>query len=625
AVATNLGTALLSRAVRDDSAADLDRGIALAEAAIKATAPNSAALAARYDTAGRLRAHRGRPEDLTAAEGHAEAAVAATPAGSNDQALYLNNWARWATDRWELTGSVEHLTRAVDLLERALAVTDSNDTVTVLAATIMYNLGARFQEMFEFRLSEDGHEDLDLLQRAADLLDNVLAADYPHLSVVAGKRLGDIAWRIEFWKEGEHAFRLAMSAAGRLAGLRRQRQDKERARSGVQGIGALAALCAARTGDNGATAVHLEQASATLIAEAIGITAETVTLDGIVAGAARMDRHVLMLGVTLVGGIAAVVSPDGSVRSRELPELTEPAVDDHVEAFRQAMLDAETDPDVDPVGAVETLVDWTTAALLEPVAPLLDGIARLAVLPLGRLAWLPITTASRRGREAVLAPFTPLLLVRTTPTRDQVVHDGSRRTVVWADTGPVGNPIPGVVREAKQVAEYHPGAEVRIRDGSTTEEEPVDPTGPDRLRTLLDADLVHLACHCEVDVNRPQDTVLHVSPPIRIGVEFGVGRHGRAHVVLSACEAALTGAALPDEALSVATAFLLAGAGVVTAPLWPVGDGVAPVFMPEYHAALASGADPAAALVAVQRSWAAWPRIAHAPWVVTAWPDAVPA
>jgi CHAT domain-containing protein len=95
-------------------------------------------------------------------------------------------------------------------------------------------------------------------------------------------------------------------------------------------------------------------------------------------------------------------------------------------------------------------------------------------------------------------------------------------------------------------------------------------------------------------------------------------------VILSACDAALTGTVLPDEALSAATSFLLAGAGVVTAPLWPVNDATAPAFMADYHAALATGTDPARALSAVARRWSAThPMLVYGPWVVTAWPDAV--
>lgn len=252
----------------------------------------------------------------------------------------------------------------------------------MLAATIRYNLGSRLQELFDLRLAA-GREDLAVLQRAADELDEVLGADHPHLTLVSGKRLGDIAWRLSLWREGEHAFRLAMAAAGQLAGLRRHRRDKERARTGVQGIGALAALCAARAGDIRAAAVHLEQASATLIAEAIGVTADSVTFDAIVAGAHRMDRHILLLGVTGGGGIAVLVGPNGATRHRELPDLAEDAVATPVRAFRQTALAAQTDPDADVHAAVDDLYRWTMAAVLTPLASLLTDVQRLAVLPTG--------------------------------------------------------------------------------------------------------------------------------------------------------------------------------------------------------------------------------------------------
>jgi CHAT domain-containing protein len=97
-------------------------------------------------------------------------------------------------------------------------------------------------------------------------------------------------------------------------------------------------------------------------------------------------------------------------------------------------------------------------------------------------------------------------------------------------------------------------------------------------------------------------------------------------VVLSACDAALTAATLPDEALSVATAFLLAGAGIVTAPLWPVSDAAPPAFMAGYHVAIATGATPAAALATVRQRWSAsHPLFVHGPWVLTGWSDAIAA
>jgi CHAT domain-containing protein len=111
--------------------------------------------------------------------------------------------------------------------------------------------------------------------------------------------------------------------------------------------------------------------------------------------------------------------------------------------------------------------------------------------------------------------------------------------------------------------------------------------------------------------------VLQVDPPVRMD-DVGAGvLDQRTHVVLSACDAALTAASLPDEALSPAAAFLLAGAGTVTAPVWPVDDEAAARFMVDYHRRLAAGIEPGQALSHVQAAWSAsWPAFGYAPWVI---------
>lgn len=629
AIATNQATALLSRAeLRERSdpvgaARDLERGRELAEQAIEATPPGSASLATRHSTASRLWAHRDTGEALTTAEEHARASVNCCPADSADRALYLNNWAMLLKRARELTDPDSEPAREISLLEQAFEAAQGRfDETSVLVASIRYNLGARLLEVFDLRLAA-GTEDLALLQRAIDELDEALGADHPHLSVPAGRLLGDIAWRLSLWDKGEHAFRLALAAAGRLTGLRRHRPDKERARSGVQGIGALAALCAARDGNVSAAAVHLEQASATLIAEAVGVAADGATFDGIVAGARLMDRHVLLLGTTAAGGIAVVVAPDGRATHAELPGLTEDAVASQVATFRKNISAARDDCAAVRKEAADVLCRWTAKTVLEPLRPLLRGVRRVAVLPLGRLAWLPLTAAAAPGTDADLSRLEPLLLLRATPVgRHGKGPIDPRRVVIWADTGPAGARIPGVVREAHRVADSHPGAELVVRDRPPGNAEPAPTDDPVALATLFDADLLHLACHCEVDAERPQETVLHLSPPLRVGTALPGRRSRHAHIVLSACDAALTSATLPDEALSAATAFLLSGAGTVTAPLWPAGDAATPRFMAAYHAELAAGADPPRALATVQRAWAGRPKFLAASWVVTCWPDA---
>lgn len=699
ATLSNLANALLSRFERDRTAptrsarlaavADLRRAADLAEEAISRTPPGSVHLAARHDTAGRIRAalgyHLGSAADGTGggaeqgelAERHGRAAVEATPEGSPDRAHYLNNWAMWVIDRWERTRDPAALSEAIGLLEAAFAAIQGDGQ---MRATISFNLGIRMQERFELG-RERGAADWDDLQRACDLLDDVLAADLPHLTVSAGKRLGDIAISLSLWPEAEHALRLALAAAGDLTGLRPLRPDKQRARSGVQGIGALAALCAARAGNAAAAALHLEQASATLLAESLGVRVDTVTFADLTAACRAMRRSVLLLGSTPAGGLAVLADEGGSCQAVELPDLTEEAVKSATSAFRRhvaaALAEQEADggdkADDDPLAACyaagDQLTRWTWEAVLAPIGDLLAGTERLAVLPLGRLAWLPVTAAGPPGNPPALSAHEPVLLIRATagsaaagaaaaPQADEAPGRQRPRVLVWADTGPADRAIPHVLDEAREVAALYPGVRSRLRDrqdqrdtrhGVTGGEAPASPahdgtavplrgarpgtpslerggeTGPDAVglvALLGSADIVHLACHCDIDPSYPERTVLQVDPPVRTG-DMGVGvLSARTHVVLSACDAALTATSLPDEALSPAAAFLLAGAGTVTAPVWPVDDEAAVGFMVDYHRRLASGTGPGRALSQVQTAWSARrPAFCYAPWVVVLRPQ----
>jgi hypothetical protein len=695
---SNLANSLLSRFERDQRArdqktrdralADLRRAAELADEAISGTPPASVHLAIRHNTAAQVQSalaiRLGSASEAEQAERHARDAVNATLKGSPDRALYLNNWAMWVTDRWERTADPAALTEVIALLEEALAAAGDNEQLT---ATISFNLGARMQDRFE-RALERGDADRADLQRACDLLDDALAAGLPHITVPAGKRLGNIAISQRMWPQGEQALGLALAAAGDLTGLRPLRPDKQRARSGVQGIGALAALCAARAGNAATAALHLEQASATLLAEALGVRSDTVTSADITAACRAMGRSVLLLGSTYAGGLAVLADADGGCTAVDLPDLTEEAVRSATSTFRRTLAAAlAEDPPAagtsaagtsaagtsaagplagvaaEPVAGVPAepaagdvgdsldvcyaagsqLLAWTWESVLAPLGALLAGTGRLAVLPLGRLAWLPITAAGPPGQPPALAPHEPVLLLRATagpgtagPPAGMAPRGQQPRVLVWADTGPGDRAIPGVLDEARQVAALYPGTRPRLHDrqasarvplrGATPGTSPAeDSPGPaaaasaaaDAVAALCEADIIHLACHCDVDPGQPEETVLRVDPPVRIG-DMGVGvLDARSHVVLSACDAALTATSLPDEALSPAAALLLAGAGTVTAPVWPVDDEATAALMTDYHRRLAAGEGPGHALSQVQADWSVTrPPFVYAPWVV---------
>ena len=416
----NLAVDLSSRYRRAGGLQDLLDACSLGRQVLAGSGPGDL-LAAAASLAGRLSMLARNPGHEAELDDAIRLLSEALAQGSPDRAHYLNNWAMWVTDRWERTGDPTALGQAIELLDSALAAVAGDGQ---LRATISFNLGVRWQEKFERDLNR-GEADWADLQRACDLLDDPLAADLPHVILPAGKRLGDIAWRVSMWPETEHALRLAMTAAGELSGLRPLRPDKRRARSGVQGIGALAALCAARSGDAQAAAVHLEQASAMLLAEALGVRGDTIRFGDITGACRSMGRSLLFLGSTPAVGLAVLVDEGGGCQVAELPLLTDEAVLAATTAFRKVLADAMADSGdgtEDPLEACyaagSRFLDWTWTSVLAPLDELLARMGGLAVLPLGQLAWLPLTAAGPPGMAPALAPHEPVLLIRATAGRE---------------------------------------------------------------------------------------------------------------------------------------------------------------------------------------------------------------
>jgi CHAT domain-containing protein len=137
------------------------------------------------------------------------------------------------------------------------------------------------------------------------------------------------------------------------------------------------------------------------------------------------------------------------------------------------------------------------------------------------------------------------------------------------------------------------------------------------LRTeLAGADVGHLACHFDLDLVDPRTSVLRLGR----GITLDALLHAPGclpHLVLSACDAGLSGTRLPDEAIGPAAMLMHGGARSVLAPLWPVDDELTVMFMRSYHRRLAGGVEPATALSQTRREarageaqhpaiWACW-------------------
>jgi CHAT domain-containing protein len=182
------------------------------------------------------------------------------------------------------------------------------------------------------------------------------------------------------------------------------------------------------------------------------------------------------------------------------------------------------------------------------------------------VAWSALP--SLRGRPVVVAPSaTAWLSAMRTANPDQT---GS--TVL------VAGPRLGAVGEITRLRAQHPGALLLERDEAGTHE----------VLTALDgAGLAHVAAHGAHEPENAMFSRLELADGALYAHEMVRLRRPPGHVVLAACELALSRIRPGDEALGFAGALLAVGVRTVTAAVTRVGDDAAAAAMGDYHSRLA--------------------------------------
>ncbi|TDC28599.1 CHAT domain-containing protein [Micromonospora sp. 15K316] len=258
----------------------------------------------------------------------------------------------------------------------------------------------------------------------------------------------------------------------------------------------------------------------------------------------------------------------------------------------------------------ETL-DWLWRVVAAPVLDALGpaaapsegpGRSRLWWCPTGLLTLLPLHAAAPLdGRDGVLDRVVPsytasLRALRrardTTPVGAAVTSAlvvGMPRTPGLAD-------LPGVTREEDAVRRYVP--HVTSLTGPAATAQAV-------LAALPRQPVVHLCCHGTQRLDAPTEGRLVLSGgPLQVRDLWRPAGTAAALAVLSACETVRGGAALADEALTLGTAFQLAGFRHVIGALWSISDALTAQLSEELYAGLAvpGGIDPERAASALHRA-----------------------
>lgn len=330
----------------------------------------------------------------------------------------------------------------------------------------------------------------------------------------------------------------------------------------------------------------------------------------------------VLVNVSILRCDALIVTRD-AVRVVPLPRLT--ASEAHARANRFLTVLDEADSGVGAVGMAARLVreqtlldilEWLWEAVAAPVLDALHLISpvpshgpwtRLWWCPTGPLTLLPLHAAGRpvepdsdgpRPGDSVLdrvvSSYTPTLRsLAQASTRAGARRGGrgagrNRLLAVAVAEAPRLPVLHGVRREAEAVTRLFPGGHHTLLDGPSATREAV--------RAALGRHAwAHIACHGSQNLTAPSRAGLHLHDGLLTVAELSAVRpeEPRELVYLSACETAMGGAVIPDEAITLAHALQFTGYRQVVATLWSVEDGVAVQAAEDFYTRMDSAVGPA--------------------------------
>ncbi|MEU3618787.1 CHAT domain-containing protein [Streptomyces sp. NPDC006872] len=342
---------------------------------------------------------------------------------------------------------------------------------------------------------------------------------------------------------------------------------------------------------------------------------------------------VVLVNVSTLRCDALIVTRD-AVRVVPLPDLT--AQDAHTRAVRLLTAIHEADRAVDGAAGMtahmaarihreQTLLDtleWLWETVSAPVlaalrltspAPSHGPWPRLWWCPTGPLALLPVHAAGRppdpgsdRPRpgdsvlDRVVSSYTPTLRsLAAASTRADVGRrgQGGRGTgllAVAVAEAPGLRSLHGVRDEAETVTRLFPSQSHTLLDGPNATR--------DAVRSgLARHSWAHIACHGSQDLAAPSRAGLHLHDGLLTVAELAAVRPEESResgesgelVYLSACDTAMGGADVPDEAITLAHALQFSGYRQVVATLWNIEDTVAMEAAEDFYTRMAHTADQA--------------------------------
>ncbi|MDG4861310.1 CHAT domain-containing protein [Streptomyces sp. T-3] len=294
-------------------------------------------------------------------------------------------------------------------------------------------------------------------------------------------------------------------------------------------------------------------------------------------------RPLLYLAGGQKEGFALLVRGSGPVLFRSLPGLSSDLVRERARGYSSAQIRSSAPGrSVADLRAWASTLDEVTAWLWEvAVGPLASDLPEdIVAVPCGPLSILPLHAAwtmeegSRRyaldRMRFSYAPNARALLAARARLTARPGGQSSESAFVVADPS-----LPSSKGEAEVVSGFFPAARIR----STA-----DVQAADALREAAQHDVAHFACHGRADLQHPLNSCLALAPGNALTLDKILQATLSTRLaVLSACQTALPGAALPDEVVGLPGGLLQAGCSGVVGSLWSVPDNATAELMRHFY------------------------------------------
>ncbi|GAB6264768.1 MAG: hypothetical protein STSR0001_02120 [Methanothrix sp.] len=334
-----------------------------------------------------------------------------------------------------------------------------------------------------------------------------------------------------------------------------------------------------------------------------------------IAAAAALGQPLVYIAAVPGGGMALIVhrsAGDATVETVPLDDFSEEWLQENLKAWfegyggwQEALYDVSLDygkAEEKWFNAIEAVTGQLWQEVAEPVYSALQLLKpeQAFLVPVGLLALLPLH-AAWRDEEGKKEYFQDLLPISYIPSARALAHarrnsESADRLVAIDEPRPVKAPrLKSSHDEVLAISSHFKNHEILEHEKATCRAV---------LDALPEAQVAHFSCHGAANWGDPENSGLIMANGEVLTIKdlFELHLAGARLATLSACETGVPGTRVPDEVISLPSAFIRAGFAGAIGSLWTVrDDSTAQLMTSFYQIWQTEGKQPVQALAEAQR------------------------